>query len=689
MRQRHGLAACWLVLFAACKSDEPAKGGLVVSFETDMALPQQVDTMHVSVVVRGQYLLDRDYELGTQVDHPLPATLVLEPGDNPSVPVTVRVAGRKQSMWRTYRDFTSTIPVSRTALVRMPLQWLCDETAITQTEENSTGQLEMHAASMCGDDNTCRAGQCVPSMIDEAALPDFHNGDVFGDADDPQRGACFDVVACMGVGSIVTADSECTVPMPKNGDDMDPTQVNVALRVTNGGVCDRTTQTMCFVPLNGDDPEGFQFAGDRLKLPPAACAKQRQGLVNAIYTSTACSTKKPSNPPCGTWSSVPDAQAITPESTAMKRAGVGGNVIPVAPPTPTLVGQLMGSDQSVPCCSLSLDVGQLYACVCEPTSPGNAAIYSVVTGGGLSSGTKVTTINPPTAMSASPFLAAKAFAGNLYWVDDKLLQRTPLSGTGMALSSPAMGALYSQTTLLTDTNAVYALASGVDGATSDAAVQVIVFGLDTKPVRTLDTRGNAVVFQYGQDDTWLYIASDVDTLQSGNIWERQSTVVRVPKLGGVPAGVMPGVTITTADKRHGGYVGVVVDGSTVFALFENQALADGTFDVELRTVDAVDLASTPSPTTLYTLTVDPKQTQLVLLGAVDGTAILSRIENKADGSGPRSSTVFSVAANGGSPRILADFANDSQAPGVVSDDDRFYWINGTRRIYALPRNALQ
>ena len=688
MSQRHVTAACWLVFFVACKSDDQTKGGLVVSFETDMALPQQVDTMHVSVVVRGQYLLDRDYQLGTQVDHPLPATLVLDPGDNPSVPVTVRMAGRKQSMWRTYREFTSTIPDGRTALVRMPLQWLCDDTATTVKEENSTGQLEEHATSMCGDDNTCRAGQCVPSMIDQTALPDFHNGDVFGDSDDPLHGSCFDVVACMAVGSIVTADGDCSVPMPKNGDSTDPTQVNVALRVTNGGVCDRT-QTMCFVPLNGDDPEGFQFAGDRLKLPPAACTKQKQGLVNAIYTSAACATKKPAYPPCGTWSSVPDAQAITPESTAMKKAGASGSLTPVPPPAPTLIDQLAGSDQSLPCCSLSLDVGQLYACVCEPGSPGNATIYSVGTGGGLGSAHKVTTVNPPTATRASSFFAAKALAGNLYWVDDKLLQRTPLSASGTALSSPAMGALYSQNTLLSDANAVYALASGVEGAASDAAVQVIVFGFDTKPVRTLDTRGNAVVFQYGQDDNWLYIASDVDTLQSGDIWERQSTVVRVPKLGGVPAGVMPGVTMTTADKGHGGYVGVVVDGSTVFALFENQARADGTFDVELRTVDAVELASTPSPTTLYKLSIDPKQTQLVLLGAVDGTAILSRIENKTDAPGPRSSTVFSVAANGGSPRILADFANDAQAPGVVQDDDRFYWINGTRRIYALPRSALQ
>jgi hypothetical protein len=277
----------------------------------------------------------------------------------------------------------------------------------------------------------------------------------------------------------------------------------------------------------------------------------------------------------------------------------------------------------------------------------------------------------------------------LYWVNDQLLQSTPLTNNGTALSSPAKGALYTQNTLLSDDAAVYALASAVEGAASGSAVQVIVFGRDTKPVRTLDTGGNAVVFQYDQDRDWLYIVRDVDTSQSGNVWARESSVVRVPKLGGPAEDVLVAETLNTPDKRFGGYVGVQVDGTRVFALFQGQPRADGTFDVELRTLDVQDLASHPDPTTLYELSVDPQQTQLAMLGAIDGAAVLSRVENEREGAGPRSSSLFSVAANGGSPRILADFANDSQAPGLVNDADHFYWINNTRRIYSLPRSAVQ
>ena len=100
-KRRRGLLRTFVAtlgLLNACSPAEKTVGQLVVSIETDMALPQQVDTIRVQVLVHGQPYLDADYPVGTANGNSIPATINLLAGSNPSQPVTVRVSGGNKAV---------------------------------------------------------------------------------------------------------------------------------------------------------------------------------------------------------------------------------------------------------------------------------------------------------------------------------------------------------------------------------------------------------------------------------------------------------------------------------------------------------------------------------------------------------------------------------------------------------------
>ncbi|HEY2734479.1 MAG TPA: hypothetical protein VGI70_10870, partial [Polyangiales bacterium] len=297
--------AASVAALSACRNDDDVSGQLVVSIASDMALPQQIDTIQMQVQVHGLTLLDTPYDVGTG-DNPIPATLTLLAGKSGSQPVTIRVAGRKGDAWRTFREVTTVVPPDHTALLRMPVQWLCDGTARSVSTPDGTGGTDVHVLSTCDDGNTCIAGRCIPSTIDNSSLPSYAGESVFGGSSDPKQGRCFDTIACMIKGAAVQPDEHCTIAKP-DGD----APLNVALRVANDGICD-PTGTVCFVPLDGHSAEGWTptVGGDRLALPQAVCDKQASGAVRAVYLSAQCDEKTESIPPCGQWSSVPNDRAI-------------------------------------------------------------------------------------------------------------------------------------------------------------------------------------------------------------------------------------------------------------------------------------------------------------------------------------------------------------------------------------------
>ena len=651
-------------LLAACE-EERAPGQLIVSFESDMALPQQLDSMQVAVLSNGRYLLDQFYPLG-QGHHRLPATLTLVAGESASTPVTVRLAGKKQSRFRTYRELTTVVPQDRSVLMHMPLQWLCDETATERMETDSTGQPVVRPGSTCEPGFACRAGECAPIEIDNTRLPPFSGKSVFGGEDDPLDGACYDTLSCMASGSSVQPDADCTIAQPS------PAAFNVALRVPNGGICDRGG-TLCLVPLDGESDEGFLIENERVRLPRAVCTKLRQGFIDDVYVSTACAMKTPANPPCGVWSSVPEDHAITPEPN-----GMGTSNGPVTPALITTVPAAEGV-----CCPLMQDSGKFYTCACDSMT--NASIYELpkTFGGPMRLGS----INP-SSKRTSLFFAAAVHRNALYWVGDGELQRTPLAAGVQAFTIEQTG-LYWTGTLLTDERAVYALASGVADMPSSDALQVLAFGHDRSRLPVLDTGSSKPVFQFGQDEAAIYLATDVDTpaANGGGAFERISHVVRIRKQDGARGDVLPVQSLMIADDAHGGYVGVQVAGSLVFALFEGAPGADGMMRVDVLRVNASNLANLPAPERLYAVTVDPAHTKLGLLGAMDNHVLVSRVEYDDQSGKSRSSAV--IALGGTAPQILASYEGDTQVSGLAGDDTRIYWLNQSGRLYAFPRTGLR
>ena len=387
-----------VVTLVACSQDQKPPGQLVVALDTDMALPDQIDTIEIEVIVRGTTLLDYPMPVGTGPDaQPIPATLTLVAGPDPTVPATIRVVGSKNGIARTLRQVITTVPTDRVATLRMPVQWLCDGTA----QPIAGAEAGMAYQSTCGPDATCEAGECVASQVQESTLANYQAQSVFGGGSAPAAkgqttGTCFDTIPCMVSGVVEAPDDQCTVNMPTGG-----AGVNVALRVADDGICD-TTGTTCFVPLDGSSSEGWTEQNGRVALPPAVCTKLRSGLIAGVVVSTTCATKTEADPPCGPWSSV------TP--TAVE-ASVGGPDATALPATPTLVGAAApAGGTSAACCPLLADSHTLYTCLCSGSSPVQIVAIDPSSG-------NTTAVASFTPQAARTEYAAVLAGGEVDWVD--------------------------------------------------------------------------------------------------------------------------------------------------------------------------------------------------------------------------------------------------------------------------------
>lgn len=171
----------------------------------------------------------------------------------------------------------------RTLLVPMPLRMACFNFADCKANE------------------TCAGGRCVPAQVDAAKLVDFKEELVFGGL---PNASCFDESACLGNGTPVTVDADCTFSLPTAPNEPDGTaHVNVSIRwaAASGRV----------IGLDGDDPvEGWTRLDDRRgKLSPGVCdslldpepnPKLRRVPDRALdaRVSTACATKRHDHPHC-------------------------------------------------------------------------------------------------------------------------------------------------------------------------------------------------------------------------------------------------------------------------------------------------------------------------------------------------------------------------------------------------------
>src|SRR5687768_1291182 len=199
--------------FGCSAEKAKAKGQIMLALQSDMALPEDVDQVRIQVSVQGATRFDQTYVVGSdRTAAKMPSTLGLVASDDPSEPVEIRVLGLRGRQARTLSKTITTIPDSRIAMLRVPIQWLCDEQVEQQDEDVFV--------STCPDDDegeeqACVAGECEPVFVASSSLPTFDPELVFGGAErEGEGGACFPTEACFDRGFEVEPDVDCVVSLP-------------------------------------------------------------------------------------------------------------------------------------------------------------------------------------------------------------------------------------------------------------------------------------------------------------------------------------------------------------------------------------------------------------------------------------------------------------------------------------------
>jgi len=295
-------------LVSGCSKDEPKPPGeLMLAVQTDMHIPKDLSGVRIEVSQDGQQLHGATYMVGPS-GVKIPATLAIVAGQKRS-PVMVRVfgienAGLPNERVRVLRQATTMVPTDRTALMRMPIHWLCDGSG-AKLVDGTYGP-----SGMCPEGQTCIAGRCEDATVDPATLPDYRPQAVFGGGDGSGSGTCFDTVACfdgaLGLGVNMGDCSLEAVTMPAGGRGL-----NFALVPADGsGICagggrDAGGAGACYVPLDGESDEGWKkLPSGKIQFAGGVCDRLRSGKASALVASARCETKTVSTPTCGGWSSV-------------------------------------------------------------------------------------------------------------------------------------------------------------------------------------------------------------------------------------------------------------------------------------------------------------------------------------------------------------------------------------------------
>lgn len=676
-----GLCVAAISFVSGCEQASETRGELVITFQTDMALPSQIDNVRVQLTRRGGNVLHMvGYSIGgSPHDSPIPGSLVVLAGEEPE-PITITVAGSKADVWRTYREVVTTIPRDRVAELRMPLQWLCNESAQAQvvTVPDGKGGQVSRVVQTCPEGETCKAGTCVSSETNSARLPDYDPKRLYGGAEEPDLGQCFDVIECMEAGRTAEPDANCTIERPAADD------INVALRVAGGGICngEGPAITTCYVPLDGEDPEGWTTTSDgaRIQLPEEVCNRLNQRKVLAVQVSTACQTKTHALPPCGAWSAVPSSRAILPDPDTTPSW-----------PSPEIFVTLPTANARY-CCPLMSDETKLYTCMCASDKE-EAKVFAI----DMESGKR-----DEFTINATPTAAAAVFEQTLYWAQSgggtlgvpDAVYRFPLQADAAltSFSAPPGVGLYTDSTLLVDSSGVHVMASGIDDEDdepSNADVYLLHFDWSGM-LGAMDGLGNRVVKQITQDASAFYAAINVDEKpETPQPFLRMSSVVRIDKATHQSTTLLNPQPLTISDYRHNGYLGVVSDGVDLFTLFESAPTPAGREHLEIGRIPVAASATADQLSVLYDLEVPAERrlTGLRLLGAVDGAVFFARDEYlQADRL--RSSSLLVIPAGATQARFVADFTADVPVASIAANRDTIFWMNQSGRIFALSREAL-
>jgi hypothetical protein len=350
--------ACAVALASGCSADKKTSGELIVAIQTDMSLPKDIDQVRIDVRSFGNVVFKNTYPVGAGGLR-IPATLGILPGADARSLITIRVIAFQRGKPRMLREVVTTVPESRLATLRLPVQWISDGSAKQPDPTN-----EEDIRSSCADGNTDIAGECVPWDIDSSTLPDHKPEEIFGGGkEDGTGGSCFNTSGCLAGATPLQVDTAtCTAIVPE-GLGTDPAKLNVGLVLAPGGdgICN---ETGCLIPLDANTNVGWVAAGAglaRVQLPRKICDKLAAGIVKSVVASSSCASKLPSMPTCGPWSSV----GIGPSTGG----GGGDDTVDAGTTTPCTVPECGGTpgDASVPstCQCTQTCNGTVYALVCD------------------------------------------------------------------------------------------------------------------------------------------------------------------------------------------------------------------------------------------------------------------------------------------------------------------------------------
>jgi virginiamycin B lyase len=327
--RRVPLWLCVLACALSCSSEDKPRGELMLAISADASIPKDINQVVVEVLNDNGNKQSFTYPiLPGDLGKPMPGTLALIPPNAGGQHVRIRLIAEHDSGTgaaptpRVVREAVVNVPTDRTAVLPMPLRWLCYG-QVTPADESFR--------SDCGADETCVAGECVTAVRESSKLADYDAREVFGGGDANGRGGqCMNVQKCFATSTTVAPDASCTLALP-SGASLDT--LNIAMLPANGdGECAAGDKQPCFIPLDHDPDEGWSIAHGRILLPKAVCKKLDAGNILSMVLTTSCPAKNGSVPICGPWTSVtteqpletPGAGGATENGGASGAGGEGG-----------------------------------------------------------------------------------------------------------------------------------------------------------------------------------------------------------------------------------------------------------------------------------------------------------------------------------------------------------------------------
>jgi hypothetical protein len=312
--------------FLATGCSAPDKGALILAISTDMQAPKDINVVSLYVETDGVVKFDYMGRVLPDGTVSIPSTLALVEPDNLNAQVRIRITAFQvqsdgSAKARVMRDVLTTVPHERTALMRLPLNFLDDGSAMgtlpaQYVPDAKTGVAEGDTTYGPADPTgpvmpkcdysqglTSIAGACVNATVDSTTAPDYADDLVYGQGGTADNVACFDVTRCFAnhgtpmqaQNVTMNADGSCSIPATPGQN------WNCAIDTSDGtGNCIGPNGTPpCLVPLESDPGEGFSVdsKSQTVVMVPGVCSRIKGG-AHLYIDKTSCTTKAESAPVC-------------------------------------------------------------------------------------------------------------------------------------------------------------------------------------------------------------------------------------------------------------------------------------------------------------------------------------------------------------------------------------------------------